>query len=308
MKKVFTLSFVLLAVVFLVGCTKQTNQNTNTNQTADQAQDIVYTNSEYGFTLTLPPTWEGYTKQLGPKADGMAGTADSIAFGFPTQDKLFVIYIGPKIIWEDMQKEEGPKATYLGERDLRVFSYSMAQDAANETMVARIAEVKDIVKTFKLSTIVPAEPSEPIFYSTAGVDVSFAKTSATFDLTAKQLKDAATECGSQHADDYFDQLVLKFSGTEIINYNFTYKDDSQEPNFYRVTLIPNKPEYTSLDEFKKDFDICNAGGSLYPIMLNNDWLVFENSCGSGYDDGSDKPIGCQEVKDVVEPTLKLNND
>jgi hypothetical protein len=156
--------------------------------------------------------------------------------------------------------------------------------------------------------VVPTEPPESLSYSTTGINVALAKTTAVFNLTAEQLKDDADECGSQHSDGYYDELVLKFSDTEVTHYNFTYFDDSQKSDTYKVTLIPNMPGYTSLADFKKDFDICYAGGDSYPIMLNNDWLVFENSCGSGLDDGSGKPIGCQVVKDVVEPTLKLNSN
>ncbi|MDP3970588.1 MAG: hypothetical protein Q8P90_02715 [bacterium] len=60
------------------------------------------------------------------------------------------------------------------------------------------------------------------------------------------------------------------------------------------------------DQFSKDFDVCAAGGEAYPKMLNNDWLLFTGSCGSGFDDGSGLSVGCDEVKKVVEPTLKLN--
>jgi len=40
--------------------------------------------------------------------------------------------------------------------------------------------------------------------------------------------------------------------------------------------------------------------------MNPKWLLFVNSCGTGFSDGSGRPIGCQTVSEVVEPTLKLN--
>ncbi len=80
----------------------------------------------------------------------------------------------------------------------------------------------------------------------------------------------------------------------------------QDSSTFVVTLLPNKQGYTSLDQFKKDFDICAAGGNAYPTMLNSGWLLFVNACGSGYDDGSGRPHGCDEVEKVVSPTLKLN--
>jgi hypothetical protein len=65
-------------------------------------------------------------------------------------------------------------------------------------------------------------------------------------------------------------------------------------------------EYATIDSVKKDFDQCYAGGDMYPTAMNSKWLLFVNSCGTGFDDGSGKPNGCQEVRTIVEPTLKLN--
>lgn len=149
MKKLITLGFLSLGIVFLAGC----GQQQNTNQQAAQLQEIVYTNSEYGFTLNLPLTWGDYTTQLGPKADGVAGTSDSVAFSLPDQTPLFVIKIYPETVWDDIQQAEGPTPIYLGENSKYVFGYSTAQDAANETMVSRISEIKDIMKTFVVTTV-----------------------------------------------------------------------------------------------------------------------------------------------------------
>ena len=165
---------------------------------------------------------------------------------------------------------------------------------------------EEVTQQAVVTPVVKEEPTEPLSYSTTGVSVTLSKKTATFDYTAKTLKGMADECGSEHATDYFDQLVSKFSGTTKTMYNFKYNGESQESDTFVVTLLPNKAGYTSLDQFKKDFDLCYAGGDAYPIMLNSDWLLFESSCGSGYSDGSGKPIGCDEVKKVVEPTLKLN--
>jgi len=387
-----------------------------------RSQGIVYTNTEYGFTLIFPETWKDYTVK-DETFEGVRGSIYRVSFGFTAQDELFHVNMYSKSVWNDLQSEEGPISTYLAENDQYVYAYSTAQDAANETMVARMSEVQEILKTFTLEqsteplsdsttgadvsltknsgkyenstygfslefpatwgeikeqtdgsgtdfdfvyielesvndparfisiqvinnenrdellgiidykmayitenstvsyyyssgvmgmddedsdiqkevkeivkTFTLEELTEPLSYSTIGVDVSLVKNSAAFDLSAKQLKDAADECGSQHADGYFDELVSEFSGAEVVHYNFTYIGDSQESDTFRVTLIPNKS------------DICSAGGDSYPTMLNIDWLVFESSCGSGFDDGSGKPVGCQVVKDVVASSLKLNSN
>ncbi len=150
------------------------------------------------------------------------------------------------------------------------------------------------------------EPKEPLTYSTSGVSVSVSKETAPFGFTADQLVSRAEECGNEQTVSYFNSIVSKFSGATRSVYNFKYTGASQGSDTFVVTLLPNKTGYSSLDEFKKDFDQCYAGGDAYPKMLNDDWILFVNSCGTGFSDGSGNPIGCQEVRDVIEPTLKLN--
>ncbi|HUT22039.1 MAG TPA: hypothetical protein VMX18_01365 [Candidatus Bipolaricaulota bacterium] len=150
------------------------------------------------------------------------------------------------------------------------------------------------------------EPKEPLTYSTSGVSASVSKTTAPFGYTSDQLVSMAEECGNSQTASYFSNLVSQFSGATKTVYNFKYTGASQESDTFVVTLLPNEAGYSSLNDFKKDFDQCYAGGDAYPKMLNSNWLLFVNSCGTGFDDGSGKPIGCQEVRDVVEPTLKLN--
>ncbi len=144
-----------------------------------------------------------------------------------------------------------------------------------------------------------------ISYSTGNLFI-VTKDTKTFSYTTDQLSGMANECGSQHEADYFNKLVAKFNSSTETVYNFKYTGDTQDNGVYTVTLIPNILGYTTLDQFKKDFDICAAGGDLYPTMLNAKWLLFVNACGTGFDDGSGRPHGCDEVRKVVEPSLKLN--
>jgi len=150
------------------------------------------------------------------------------------------------------------------------------------------------------------QKKEPLTYSVNGITVSVSKETSPFDYTADQLFSMAQECGNEQTLSYFSDLVSKFSGVNKTVYNFKYIGESQESDAFVVTLLPNNAGYFSLADFQKDFDQCSAGGDAYPTMLNSDWLLFVNSCGSGFDDGSGKLMGCQEVRDVVEPTLKLN--
>lgn len=148
--------------------------------------------------------------------------------------------------------------------------------------------------------------NEPISYSLLGVVASVSKEIKPFDFKATGLKSAAEECGTEHDTGYFDELVAKFNGSSKIIYNFKYQGNSQDDDTFIVTLLPNKAGYTSVDQFKKDFDVCSAGGQVYPQMLSSNWLLFMNSCGSGFDDGSGRVHGCDEMRKIIEPSLKLN--
>jgi|SRR3989339_1453 len=163
-------------------------------------------------------------------------------------------------------------------------------------------EISGIIKNYQESLV---EETDPLSYSTTGVSASVSKKTGGFEYSSQQIR-MANDCGAQHKAGDFDKLVSIFSGTTKEFYSFKYTGASQGPDTFVVTLLPNKAGYTSLDQFKKDFDVCEVGGDAYPKMLNSDWLLFVSSCGSGFDDGSGKPVGCDEVKKVVEPTLKLN--
>lgn len=132
-------------------------------------------------------------------------------------------------------------------------------------------------------------------------DINVLKENRPFTYTSEQLIKMSDECGVKHDIGYFDKLALKFSNSIETVYSFKYKDDDQDSRAFMVTLLANKAKYSSLEEFKKDFDLCFAAGDLYPAQLNSDWLLFVSSCSSGVLNNS-----CDEIKKIVEPSLKLN--
>jgi len=156
----------------------------------------------------------------------------------------------------------------------------------------------------------PKEPianevkEDPISYSTKGV-ATVSKDTETFDWTAESLENMARECETEYAEGYFKTVVGTYDDTSMVVYNFEYNGESQRPDTWGVKLLPNLMNYSSLEEFQNDFGVCAVGG-LYPTRMNKDWLLFESSCDSGYDDGSGLPHGCDEVKDVVKPTIEFN--
>lgn len=146
-----------------------------------------------------------------------------------------------------------------------------------------------------------------LLYSTAGSSANVSTSSSTFDLTAETLESMADECGTEYEEGYFDDLVEAYADTPKYTYDFTYNGDSQDPDTYTVTVLVDAMEYgTNFAAVKADFDQCFAGGDMYPINIAYNHIIFVSSCGTGFNDGSDDPIGCDDIRKVIEPTLEIN--
>jgi hypothetical protein len=148
------------------------------------------------------------------------------------------------------------------------------------------------------------EDKNPLGHFPQNIDMS--KEYRSFSYTSKQLINMSVECGEIHEEGYFDKLVNKFSDSREIVYSFRHKNSNKDSRAFVVTLLPNKAGYLSLEEFKKDFNLCAAGGELYPRQLNKDWLLFVNSCGSGAGNRFEDDFSCDKVKEIVGPSLELN--
>jgi len=148
----------------------------------------------------------------------------------------------------------------------------------------------------------------PLTFDLAGgqftVEKGITRISGIFE--AEALAAQSEECGTDLDAAHFAGVLAKFDDRRVLQYDFLYRGDSQEPTDYVLTVVENGPGYATLDEFKRDFDICAAGGNLYPHALNGHWLVFASSCGSGADDGSGRPIGCEMISERIEGTLELH--
>lgn len=126
------------------------------------------------------------------------------------------------------------------------------------------------------------------------------------NFSALKLANKSKDCGINKSEQYFKQLLSHYSindnGTE---YHLTYKGQTQDTGVWIVTVIPNKLGYTNLNDFKNDFDLCEAGSNKYPALMSEKYLLFVSSCGTGFDDGSGFPHGCDVIREIVEPTIKL---
>lgn len=112
---------------------------------------ITYKNTKYGFSLTLPKEWIGYSTAERVLEWGDFGKSDSIDYGFvkgKELESLFNISIHSTTQWKNLQASEGPVPIYLGEHEGIILGWSGSQDASNENMVRR-SQVDEIVASFK---------------------------------------------------------------------------------------------------------------------------------------------------------------
>ncbi len=118
-----------------------------------ESQDVVYTNSTYGFTLNFPQSWKGFIAKDRTADWGENGTVKIVDFGFSSPSAAFFISVHSKSQWQKIKAEsELITPIYLGENSQYVFGYTPAQDGPNDaTTSARMAAIEGIVKTFKIT-------------------------------------------------------------------------------------------------------------------------------------------------------------
>lgn len=150
-----------------------------------------------------------------------------------------------------------------------------------------------------------SKESGVLSYDFGTMPVKVSQKTGDFDYDAKKLYSMSSECGNNESLPYFENLVQKFEASESMLYHFEYMEESQNPKDLVVKILPNAAGYPNLESFQKDFNQCYAGGEAYPSMMNKDWLVFVSSCGTGVDDESGLPQGCQTIRDTLENTWEL---
>ncbi|MFA6197527.1 MAG: hypothetical protein WC734_00015 [Patescibacteria group bacterium] len=121
----------------------------------------------------------------------------------------------------------------------------------------------------------------------------------------EDLYNQSSECGTNLTREHFAALLAQFNADRGTQYEFRYKGSSQEPAYWRVVVLPNRPAYATLADFQNDFNICIAGGETYPTKITSNNLMFASSCGTGFDDGSGVLHGCGIIREAVEPTLQM---
>lgn len=119
--------------------------------------------------------------------------------------------------------------------------------------------------------------------------------------TAEGLQAAAKECGTEQPIGHYQDLMKSFEKTTVQAYHFTPKNSPEEA--YDVLLVPNRPGYSTLEEAKKDFDVCAAGG-MYPLQVSKGYMLLTGSCGGAGTE--ERPaVSCSDLQTTVQPSLKL---
>lgn len=149
------------------------------------------------------------------------------------------------------------------------------------------------------------QKAEPLTYTKNASVFSVTTQEEVAAVKAEDLLSNSQGCGGSAALSHFQTVASQMKDARKVVYNFTSTKKSQDAGVYRVTALENKAGYKTLDEVKKDWNVCDAGAT-YPIMVNANWMLFSDACSTGYDDGSGLPHGCSAVEDAVASTLKLN--
>jgi hypothetical protein len=137
---------------------------TSTTATADETADWkTYTNTKYGFTLTLTDKWEGYKIK---EAD-IANQVDTYCVNVPTTDTKnypgsdieYSGYAAPFCIdiytiaqWNTYNDDNPSLATKLTSNNQYVFAYSTWQDSPADLRASGLdKEVTNVAKSFELT-------------------------------------------------------------------------------------------------------------------------------------------------------------
>jgi len=112
-------------------------------------------------------------------------------------------------------------------------------------------------------------------------------------------------CRQARTEEQFRKLLQIFSQEDGQVYSFRYLGDVSDNGLLPVVIIPNLPHYKDLAAFKKDFNVCEAGGR-HPYEVTSDWLMFMEDCPRP-GDRSRGVAGCSLIKAelVKNKNLKL---
>lgn len=143
---------------------------------------------------------------------------------------------------------------------------------------------------------------ELLSYSIDASDIVVEKESVEFPFAVEGMKTLSETCQREY-EGHARDVAESFEGVTGTAYRFHHIGETQDERDFVVSVFPNVRHYADIDSFRSDFESCYAGGDFYPHAISRKSIVFVNGCGTGYDDGSGKPHGCEEAKRAVERSI-----
>lgn len=136
------------------------------------------------------------------------------------------------------------------------------------------------------------EPTAPLLLETHDIEFPYAE---------EAIQELLRACDKAIEPAHIDEVAKAFSATSGIAYVFTPAEPVDGDSGYVVSAFPNDAKYASFEAFKRDFDLCFVAGNFYPMAANDDFILFENSCGSG----AGEPTDCDAAREAVRDSINL---
>ncbi len=145
MKLRHALGLSLLAILF-VGCnTTPTEVPVVEEPSTETPTENTFVSEDLGFTMTFPATWE--TTSALKDTTWAFGTSKTLYVMDKDGVDIFAVTRFTKAQWTDVQKEEGPKPTVIGEEGDFVWAYDQTQDPSS--VQAYVDALPEVLKTFE---------------------------------------------------------------------------------------------------------------------------------------------------------------
>ena len=163
-------------------------------------------------------------------------------------------------------------------------------------------------------TIVDSIPTEFTYTKQDDIDVIKSEHRILDFYTAESLVWNSSECGINKSLQYFQDLLSKINQDKIIQYHFILNNkqpskdwnESTDTNWnpqlwWKVTIVPNKMWYKTIEEVKIDFPICRAWASMIPLLVSDTYILFFDGCWSG----AWEPFGCSDIQSRIQKNIQL---
>lgn len=122
-----------------------------------EAVPTFYFNALYGFCISFPVTWEGWTANEREINYGFGvSPVSGVYFGLPDQDEIFVVTMYSEDQWDQLSRIEPPdglEGDPVARNNRYLFDYSAGHYSANDEMHKRRGEIQIIMKTLVVEDV-----------------------------------------------------------------------------------------------------------------------------------------------------------